>query len=642
MSSDSQREASNKNRFADFGSPIAHENEEISKINENPNKTSPPNFNLKEIPKNINSQNSLGANLSNNHDSDWEEAKDRKKKNRDEYRARGKYFKNNWRGRGKPYYKNYIDKSDSDLANALDSISKSSKNNKIPDPPQKISYDFKNSSEILENTLPKIQAQIQENPSEILNPKITNDDLANTTKEIIYFSKTYINVSREDIEQIFQECKHISDPYIHEILIHNKCILKTALNLKKISKPYLTKIQMANGWDQETDRAIQFIGGFKTKPCPISGAEHEKLDCEFYHSPSDIRRTIKYTPDNGWNYYPVLCKNKDCTLKDCLYSSNLCELQYHSLFYKTSLCKYPAIDTNFSQCSNYGERCPFAHSAEDLRNLAQLYCGTKMRNKKAKMIEKPKPQPVMEPIFDNEPQPVLSPMDSIINQEKPKSSNKFDIKTYKTIECENDDCDCKNCIFYHNILERRRQIIKYKPEMCPKVFIEGRFESPLKCPKGDNCEYCHTKNELYYHPTNYKTKICERKPCKYGPEFCPDNHIEDEKFKKKYENQEPELIISPNINEAYEKMLATKDEYRKTAEKMRNWKCERCSEFFADRCYLGTKCFHMICLACKNEEKCPVCDKEQLMMKIHLFGHAENSNISSLSENSNSVKENSN
>lgn len=115
------------------------------------------------------------------------------------------------------------------------------------------------------------------------------------------------------------------------------------------------------------------------------------------------------------------------------------------------------------------------------------------------------------------------------NQSVQQTKNKFDLNTFKTIECKIKTYhDHKQCVNFHSQKDRRRnhKIIKYSPEPCP--YLEN-----YKCKDGDLCKFSHNTVEQFYHPTKYKTKFCTHfsntngNKCKYS-KFCSFAHNEDE------------------------------------------------------------------------------------------------------------------
>jgi hypothetical protein len=189
-----------------------------------------------------------------------------------------------------------------------------------------------------------------------------------------------------------------------------------------------------------------------------------------------------------------------------LYALNQYEVDYHPLTYKGQMCEYEG------SCSLLGQRCYNAHGLKDLRNIGDIL--TKLRTN-FKLQD-------------------------------------FSIDIFKAIECPNkDSCISVNCFYYHNEFERRR-LKQYENTLCPSVNDGVRYLHPDNCKEGEECKYCHTKNELRYHPLNYKKQVCKRVHCTYGS-VCSDIHINElsltelkatkEMVKKENENLSKENVL---------------------------------------------------------------------------------------------------
>ncbi len=280
-----------------------------------------------------------------------------------------------------------------------------------------------------------------------------------------------------------------------------------------------------------------YIERFMTEECREKAGGHDKAGCKCFHSSADRRRKLVYSKGK-WNYYPIRCKTKDCAREDCPFSHNAFECDYHFLTYKTTMCKYPATEGKSGLCTLLGEKCPKSHGKPDLRSLVEFYLG------KAEPLPPPRQQEEQKR------------RDIILS---PASSQAFDIvNTYKTVRCPNPACADLHCQYYHNSLERRRaDWRRYRPEMCSIVFVNNRYEPPSSCPRGDICEYCHTKNELYYHPQNYRKKLCTRQPCRYG-RLCPDIHPDSASVPRPPREHTKRLDPAGRVQELYGAMLRLK------------------------------------------------------------------------------------
>jgi len=115
-------------------------------------------------------------------------------------------------------------------------------------------------------------------------------------------------------------------------------------------------------------------------------------------------------------------------------------------------------------------------------------------------------------------------------------------------------CPQLPCLFYHSPEERRRpvydentQTYLYQPLFCQDLRNEGF------CIRGDACNYCHTQNELNYHPMYYKSKPCGYCNFENNPSLCPNYHL-DESSKK-------HLSDRPKNKKAKEQIQSRNEDY---------------------------------------------------------------------------------
>lgn len=107
----------------------------------------------------------------------------------------------------------------------------------------------------------------------------------------------------------------------------------------------------------------------------------------------------------------------------------------------------------------------------------------------------------------------------------------LNLEFFKVFPCKNESHvhDRKNCPFHHSQRDRRRYPMTYKAEQCEDNFdIEGDFV--CSCPKADNCDKCHNRHELLYHPEIYKQRFCSsynHLACHRG-RFCAFAHTREE------------------------------------------------------------------------------------------------------------------
>ena len=103
----------------------------------------------------------------------------------------------------------------------------------------------------------------------------------------------------------------------------------------------------------------------------------------------------------------------------------------------------------------------------------------------------------------------------------------FSIETYKTEPCDKEFCRSEECLYYHEKSERRRNPYKFKysAKLCSFIYKDRAFMGAENCPNKDYCELAHNKDEIFYHPSVYKTKDCRVSPC-YA-KFCAFKHPGD-------------------------------------------------------------------------------------------------------------------
>ncbi|ORM39502.1 uncharacterized protein BXIN_3044 [Babesia sp. Xinjiang] len=81
------------------------------------------------------------------------------------------------------------------------------------------------------------------------------------------------------------------------------------------------------------------------------------------------------------------------------------------------------------------------------------------------------------------------------------------------------DFGVERCNYSHNLYWARRcpfylrdsSILRYIPACCPDVEL-GPGSAILKntCPRGNNCAFAHSLEEMHYHPLVYKTQVCSQ------------------------------------------------------------------------------------------------------------------------------------
>ncbi len=366
-------------------------------------------------------------------------------------------------------------------------------------------------------------------------------------------------------------------------------------------------------YEAETERSRKVLMCYHVNSChKLSYFDHKPERCKYYHKKDEIRRRPLFL-DGDWNYYPVMCQKKaregheeqnqaagdqtqqpekkDCKGEICMQAHNATEINYHPLMYKTRMCDYRTEQ----ECPL--KYCDRAHNISDLRNIVKLYYSDHQSEALMPLSESAESFTTgvddtslsVEPAFS-------SPLKKILPL--------FDHRRYKARPCPNVHCSDKQCPFFHNPLERRRDPdeFRYGNLVCEKVLVDGHYSDPKACPRGDRCPNCHTKNEFYYHEMNYKVKDCTRGPtCHYGI-YCPDRHSDD-------------LQLTPSNEDDVARRLQTmceelKQEIREVEAVRQNWKCSRCGQLVRDRsmAMIVLCCRYISCSDCtKRFNRCFKC-----------------------------------
>eukprot|EP00922_Rhytidocystis_sp_ex-Travisia-forbesii_P050881 GHVS01075576.1.p1 GENE.GHVS01075576.1~~GHVS01075576.1.p1 ORF type:complete len:2429 (+),score=280.12 GHVS01075576.1:174-7460(+) len=93
----------------------------------------------------------------------------------------------------------------------------------------------------------------------------------------------------------------------------------------------------------------------------------------------------------------------------------------------------------------------------------------------------------------------------------------LDLEFFKIYSCRNKSHvhDRKICPYFHNLRDKRRFPFTYKAEQCDEHFDLDL--QVLKCSKGEECDKCHNRHELLYHPDIYKQRFCSQYPGPLSP-----------------------------------------------------------------------------------------------------------------------------
>ena len=199
----------------------------------------------------------------------------------------------------------------------------------------------------------------------------------------------------------------------------------------------------------------------------------------------------------------------------------------------------------------------------------------------------------------------------------------------------------KRCPFYHNELEKRRTKKIIKNKICPNVLINGRWKddiSLINCKNGENCQYFHTRNELFYDERNFrKLYTCNNEyfrvidSLNFCPnvEICPRKHPIDIKINEIY-------LPSEQKRELERELTRLKQKGMKLNQKMKTIKkieCNCCLNYIdgkENRNFVFFRnCHHIICTKCYELYKfCPICglkpDEDMVIIYLDINNNIKN------------------
>jgi len=314
-------------------------------------------------------------------------------------------------------------------------------------------------------------------------------------------------------------------------------------------------------WDQtsESNENAEFIVHFRTGFCPdlASGncpkgkSPSVPQQCFHFHYHSQRRRPVVDLETGRLRYWDFMCptvsQGGQCSLGDvCQLAHTAHEISYHAAKYKTKLCKP-------RQCRGR-DICCFAHGPTELRvHAADLY--SVWRLCRATVVP-PSPFParavsqaqVPEGLVElgDDPMPILRSKQRFCcsfpnvaqcrrgelcafahsreeiqtrvfseEEEGQKSSaltDEFFIHKFKTAWCPiGAQHDWQTCVYAHNYQDARRPPdVGYGPRPCAYwKDSDHNSEYEERCPLGYRCPYAHGAKEQLYHPSCFKTAVCQ-------------------------------------------------------------------------------------------------------------------------------------
>ena len=396
----------------------------------------------------------------------------------------------------------------------------------------------------------------------------------------------------------------------------NREDLKEVLKKYKI---YKNEEEIPEKERDEEEIHINFDSNKGGKKSEVYNKEKNMNKSWFYVDDFDKRRKLAKDEEGCFNYLPLMNPegNKNNNDEEDIYAKNENEISYHSLFYKTLICK-ECPNLNINAINTPPQLlCPYAHNI--LKDFRIIYDYTNENVCKFMIL-----------LQDSN----LFNFQNYLNYIPMSLSPKFNIDTFKVHKCQLDEDACPNdyhlCPYYHKgakIDEQRRPplLFGYSGSQGKLCFNKIKKDyCPEKCPSGIFCNYVHNKNEFNYHQSHFRKEFdCKRKKDKNGKcifiKTCYGKHDEDE-YKENNEDSEKEEEIE-------EEEIENDDEIKKIKKKVKNifniakaFRCRQCQNIESDICYL-TKCKHFLCLKCykklykekKKEGKnleCPFCAKE--------------------------------
>ena len=336
----------------------------------------------------------------------------------------------------------------------------------------------------------------------------------------------------------------------------------------------------------------------------------------FYVDDFDKRRKLAKDEEGCFNYLPLMNPqgNKNNKDEEDIYAKNENEISYHSLFYKTLMCKEcPNTNNTSTQLL-----CPYAHNI--LKDFRIIYEYTNEDICKFMIL-----------LQDSN----LFTFQNYLNYIPMSLSPKFNIDSFKVHKCQLDEGNCPNdyhlCPYYHKgakVDDQRRPplLFGYSGSQGEKCFNKkGKEYCPEKCPSGIFCNYVHNKNEFNYHQNHFRKEFdCTRKKDKHNKcifiKTCYGKHPDYEYKENDEEEEKEEEEIEEQEIENDEEIEEIKKNVNNIFSIAKAFRCRKCQNIETDICYL-TKCKHFLCSKCfkkifkekKKEGKnleCPFCAKE--------------------------------
>ena len=418
-----------------------------------------------------------------------------------------------------------------------------------------------------------------------------NDDIIKKHSEYIHaIQKAFPNLNEHTSAETLKLIQSNSSQTIFEILndFQTENTIQKTKQLYSQNKPFLPHIDILESIDHaylnETDsNMIKYYKTYSTDNITNNDLPREYVAT----NANEKRRPLMKTEDGVYNYIPQRCSethNENMNNLTCLYAHTDNEINYHTLTYKTKLCKIKNCDK---------QKCLNAHSFNELRIIYD-YTNKEICKLMQLFISKGNTK------VDNY---------SIYLSWNKQYIKHFDLNNFKTLKCKTPNCkkDPHLCYYFHSTSEKRRpqMLFRYSNQFCTNI------EKGI-CPYGDFCHYCHTKYEFFYHSKNFRRIIpCTRKKnknneCPYA-ETCYGKHGGDG-F-----NDESVLSFGEkgNVNSKEKEMrnkLATCESV------LSCFTCKYCKKVPKEFVYTVLACQCVLCLKCfkkcVKDNCCVVCEEQ--------------------------------
>ena len=422
------------------------------------------------------------------------------------------------------------------------------------------------------------------------NYNFKTDPLYITNKEIIM-----------DIRRVFTDMEEFEILKIIKLIYLNDS--RTIFEIMNMIKREYTIINTLKEVKNKTDRQYQGVSDINEmnyeediqqlheEMIQLYKVKNNNKGTEWnYQNEFDKRRELIKDLEGYYNYLPIMGDNNNSINSD-IYAKNDNEILYHSLMYKTIICRN-------KKCSNI--LCPYAHDLGDDLRLIYDYqkeeiCFLMLKLMKCKTLH-------IENYLDHFEIPT-----------------QFNLDNFKILECKlGKDCmkDHHLCYCYHNQEEIRRppKLFRYINKRCENAQKTPKsIYKPELCPFGIFCHYLHSKEEFNYHIKNFRKVFkCTRKKINGKCIFYETCYGKHDKINV---NDNNNSIDDDDKNESNEELNKEIKEYEKNIKNIEDvikiFFCKKCGSTPLDFVVFILKCGDLFCKNCikdcLKEEKCLKC-----------------------------------